>query len=63
MIALEIGDRVGYTPFGEGAKEMVGTVMSVNNDSGRVTYDVIWDGFDWMTEGWRLDELEEQLPF
>lgn len=59
MIKLKKGDRVGYTPFGDNAKPMVGTIMRVNREADGDTYDVIWDGLDWMTEGWRLDQFEE----
>ena len=60
IVQLEIGDRVGYTPFGEGAQEMVGTIMNVNHDDDNVTYDVMWDGLDWVTVGWRVDQFEEE---
>lgn len=64
IVDLEVGDRVEYTPFGIGAQNMVGTIMKISiEDDGSETYDVLWDGLDWMTEGWRLDQLEEQLPF
>ena len=68
LVNLEKGDRVGYTPFGQGAKNMIGTIMEVNREAdGSVTYDVMWDGLDWMTEGWRLEQFEEEsadeLPF
>lgn len=59
LVQLEKGDRVGYTPFGENAKPMVGTIMEVNRETDGTTYDVMWDGLDWMTEGWRLDQFEE----
>ena len=61
IVNLEKGDRVGYTPFGINPKPMIGTIMEVNEEpDGAVTYDVLWDGLDWMTEGWRLDQLEEE---
>lgn len=58
LVQLEKGDRVGYIPFGDSAKPMVGTVTKVNiHDDGEVTYDVMWDGFDWQTVDWRLDSF------
>lgn len=56
MTSLNVGDRVGHTPFGEGAKLMLGTITNVNHESDGDTYDVIWDFLDWETQGWRFDE-------
>lgn len=55
---FQIGDRVSQNDNGFGIPFESGTVTGVNvSAEGYVSYDVLWDGFDWQTVNWIAEDL------
>lgn len=55
---LNVGDKVSQVPNGFSVPFEVGTVTSVQADAeGNVSYNVLWDGFDWETISWKNEDL------
>lgn len=55
---LAVGDKVAEMPTGFGSNFSQGTIISVDNPGTyAVTYRILWDGFEWETEGWHPEEL------
>lgn len=55
---LKVGDKVAEVPTGFGSNFTQGTIIGVDNPgTDTVTYRILWDGFEWETEGWYPEEL------
>lgn len=58
MSAFNIGDKVSQVPNNFSEPFSKGTIVDVHlNDINVPTYDILWEGFDWITVGWNHEEL------
>lgn len=55
---FNVGDRVSQKDNGFGVPFESGTIKAVNvSDDGHISYDVLWDDFDWITINWTEEDF------